>query len=300
MAIDLQALYPKLIQLMPDALFVVDPTDHIVFVSDACEALLGYRPDEMIGTLITHYMHPDDLAATRASIERVMNGQPHRDFRNRYVHKDGHAVYILWSAFWSAEVGARIGVARDVTALAEAEAQLRFLAHHDPLTRVSNRALFNERLDAALRNARRYQHPFALVFLDVNDFKGINDRHGHAAGDRVLCEIARRLRGSLRETDTVARLGGDEFVLLLTGLQSPDDLDPKLAQLRALLAQPLEGAEWSFAMPSCSFGVACYPRDGLNAAALLKHADGAMYHMKHAPGVQRDPPEAACHERLPG
>lgn len=118
MPVDLQALYPRLIHLMLDTVFVVDRDNQIAFVSDACEALLGYKPCEMIGTPITDYMHPDDLAATRASIVRVMNGQPHYDFRNRYVRKDGGIVHILWAASWSEEAQARIGVARDVTARA--------------------------------------------------------------------------------------------------------------------------------------------------------------------------------------
>ncbi len=126
MAVDLQALYPKLIHLMLDTVFVVDRDDHIVFVSDACEALLGYRPDELNGTPITRYMHPEDLASTRASIARVMNGQFHFDFRNRYIRKDGAVVYILWAAFWSEEVGARIGVARNVTALSSGRGGVAF------------------------------------------------------------------------------------------------------------------------------------------------------------------------------
>lgn len=165
MPVDLQALYPRLIHLMLDAVFVVDRDNTIVFVSDACEALLGYQACELIGTPITRYMHPDDLEATRASIVRVMNGQPHFDFRNRYIRKDGAVVHILWAAFWSDEVGARIGVARNVTALTEAEQELRFLAHHDPLTRLSNRSLFNQRLAAALQAAQRQQQPLALLFL---------------------------------------------------------------------------------------------------------------------------------------
>ncbi|MEC9305024.1 MAG: PAS domain-containing protein, partial [Pseudomonadota bacterium] len=100
MSVDLQALYPKLIHLMLDAVFVVDADHKILFVSDACESLLGYRADELVGTLITHYMHPEDLAITKASIRRVMNGQPHLDFRNRYLHKNGSVVHVLWSARW--------------------------------------------------------------------------------------------------------------------------------------------------------------------------------------------------------
>lgn len=117
MPVDLQALYPKLVHLMLDTVFVVDEDHQILFVSDACESLLGYRADELTGTLITHYMHPDDLALTQASIVRVMSGQQHVDFRNRYLRKDGSTVHILWSARWYEDKEVRIGVARDVTAL---------------------------------------------------------------------------------------------------------------------------------------------------------------------------------------
>ena len=280
MHIDLQALYPKLINSILDTVFVVDKDDQIVFVSNACEQLLGYSADELMGTLITNYMHPEDLAATRASIFRVMHAQPHVDFYNRYIRKDGGVAHILWSARWSEEVGARIGVARDVTALRQVEAKLRFLAHHDPLTELTNRSLFNERLDSALRSARRHQATLALLFLDINDFKSINDTHGHAAGDRVLCVVARRLEGCLRETDTVARMGGDEFTVLLTNIQSEDAVSSKVEQILKVMAEPL-GAEFGeIRMPSCSIGVACYPADGEDADRLLSHADGEMYRIK--------------------
>ncbi|MDQ0703126.1 diguanylate cyclase (GGDEF)-like protein/PAS domain S-box-containing protein [Pseudomonas sp. W3I7] len=280
MAVDLHALYPKLIHLMLDTVFVVDSDNLIVFVSDACEALLGYRADELTGTPITDYMHPEDLARTRASIVRVMNGRPHVDFRNRYLRKDGSVVHILWAAFWSEEVGARIGVARDVTALTQAEEELRFLAHHDPLTALTNRSLFNDGLASALQTARRDNTRLALLFLDVNDFKGINDVHGHAVGDRVLCVIARRLEGCVRESDLVARMGGDEFTVLLTDVQSHEAVSSKVAQILAAMAEPL-GAEFGpVKMPSCSVGVAFYPADGADADTLLSHADSDMYRIK--------------------
>ncbi|MDD2102852.1 MULTISPECIES: sensor domain-containing diguanylate cyclase [Pseudomonas] len=280
MPVDLQALYPKLIHLMLDTVFVVDRHNQIVFVSDACEALLGYRADELTGTAITDYMHPDDLAITRASIVRVMNGQPHVDFRNRYVRKDGGIVHILWAAFWSEEVGARIGVARNVTALWQAEEELRFLAHHDPLTGLANRALFNDRLDTALRTARRHNSTLALLFLDIDDFKGINDVHGHAAGDRVLSTIARRLEGCVRETDTVARMGGDEFTVLLTDIQSEGAVSETVARILAVMAEPLDAESGAVKMPSCSIGIACYPADGEDADTLLSQADDDMYRIK--------------------
>ncbi|AUN94904.1 sensor domain-containing diguanylate cyclase [Pseudazoarcus pumilus] len=280
MPVDFEAIYPKIVNLMLDTIFLVDRDDRIVFVSDACEALLGYRADELVGTLITRYMHPDDLAATRASIVRVMSGKPHLDFRNRYVRKDGSVVYILWSARWSEEEGVRIGVARDVTALTQAETELRFLAHHDPLTGLTNRSLLNDRLDSALRSARRRRSGVALLFLDVNDFKEINDIHGHAAGDRVLCAIARRLEGCVRETDTVARMGGDEFTILLTDIESADAVSEKVERILAVMAEPLGEEFGAIRMPSCSIGVACYPEDGEDADTLMSHADTEMYRLK--------------------
>jgi diguanylate cyclase (GGDEF)-like protein/PAS domain S-box-containing protein len=287
MPLDLQALYPRLIHLMLDTVFVVDRDNQIVFVSDACETLLGYRADELIGTAITDYMHPDDLAITRASIVRVMNGQPHNDFRNRYLRKDGGVVYILWAAYWSEEADARIGVARDVTAQRHAEEALRFLAHRDPLTRLANRAMFNERLDTALREASQDSSKLALLFVDINDFKGINDVHGHAVGDQVLCTLARRLEGCMRATDTVARMGGDEFTVLLTGIPSQEMVAEKVAYVLATLAEPL-GAECpGVDVPSCSIGVAFYPDDGTDADALLRHADGEMYRVKKRHRAQR-------------
>lgn len=280
MPVDLQALYPKLIHLMLDTVFVVDGDSQIVFVSDGCEALLGYRADELVGTLITHYMHPEDLARTRASIVRVMNGHSHVDFRNRYIRKDGSVVHILWAAFWSKEVGARIGVARDVTALTQAEEELRFLAHHDPLTGLTNRSLFNDRLDQALHSAQSHNRGLALLFLDINDFKGINDVHGHAMGDRVLCAIARRLERCVLDSDLVARMGGDEFTVLLTDIPSQEAISARVVQILAVMAEPLGPEFGGVKMPSCSIGVAVYPQDGEDADTLLSHADGDMYRIK--------------------
>lgn len=280
MPVDLQTLYPRLIHLMLDTVFVVDRDNQIVFVSDACEALLGYLPCELIGTPITDYMHPDDLAITRASIMKVMNGQAHYDFRNRYIRKDGGVVHILWAACWSDEAEARIGVARDVTALRQAEDELRFLAHHDPLTRLANRAMFNERLDTALASARRHNHSLALLFLDINDFKQINDNYGHSVGDRVLCTLARRLESCVGAAGTVARMGGDEFTVLLPDSPSPEAIAEQVAHILGVMAEPL-GAEFAgIDAPSCSIGMARFPEDGNDADMLLRHADGHMYQIK--------------------
>jgi len=209
-----------------------------------------------------------------------MSGQPHFDFRNRYIRKDGAVVYILWAAFWSEEVGARIGVARNVTALAKAEEELRFLAHHDPLTKLTNRSLFSDRLIAALQTAQRQGNELALLFLDINDFKSINDLHGHAAGDRVLCIVAQRLKSCVREIDTVARIGGDEFTVLLTDVTSRDAISQRLDQIHQVMSEPLPPEFAALTMPLCSIGVAYYPEHGSDADTLLTHSDSEMYRMK--------------------
>ena len=280
MPADLTALYPKLINLMLDTVFVVDAEDRIVFVSDTCSTLLGFEPGEMVGTLITDYMHPDDLAMTVAAARRVMSGKAHLDFRNRYMRKDGSIVHLLWSARWVDEEQVRIGVARDVTALMQAEAELRFQAHHDPLTKLTNRSLFQDRLETALRSARRREGGLALLFVDIDDFKRVNDEHGHSVGDRVLCAVARRLEGCVRESDTVARMGGDEFIVLLADVLSACSVSAKVDRIRKVLASPLDASFGDVAMPSCSVGVARYPADGADAASLLGHADDAMYRAK--------------------
>jgi diguanylate cyclase (GGDEF)-like protein/PAS domain S-box-containing protein len=280
MTIDLHALYPRLITLMLDTVFVVDAKNEIVFVSDACEALLGYRAEELVGTRITDYIHPEDLEATRASIGRVMEGRSHIDFSNRYLRKDGSIVHIMWAARWYDEEGVRIGVARDVTALREAEAEIRFLAHHDPLTGLTNRSLLDDRIATALHAARRHRTGLALLFLDLDGFKTINDVHGHAAGDRVLCALARRLESCVRLTDTVARVGGDEFIILLTDIPAGDAVDRKVRQILDCLAEPLDPDLEGISMPGCSIGVACYPDDGEDAESLLAKADSEMYRVK--------------------
>jgi diguanylate cyclase (GGDEF)-like protein len=167
-----------------------------------------------------------------------------------------------------------------VTALTEAEAELRFLAHHNPLTGLTNRWLFYDRLDSALSAAHRHQSSLALLFLDLNDFKTINDVHGHAVGDRVLCSVARRLEACVRETDTVARMGGDEFTILLTEIQTEEAIAAKVAQILEVMAGPLGVEFGGITMPSSSIRVACYPRDGEDVDTLLSHADSEMYRRK--------------------
>ncbi len=279
MPVDLNTIYPKLINLLLDTVFVVDEHGTILYVSDACEELLGYAAREMIGTTIFDYVLPEDLDATLASAASVTSGKRQLNFENRYRHRDGRTVHILWSASWYEQDRLRIGLARDVTALKQAELHLRFLAHHDPLTGLTNRSLFSDRLETALHTADRNNTGLALLFLDLDDFKPINDQFGHELGDQLLVQMARRLEQCTRDTDTVARMGGDEFTVLLTGIDNQVSQAIAVDKIRATLAEPFKLGERSVFL-SCSIGAALYPEDGRTASALLGCADGRMYDHK--------------------
>jgi diguanylate cyclase (GGDEF)-like protein len=159
-------------------------------------------------------------------------------------------------------------------------AQLQFMALHDELTRLPNRRLFHDRLDTALAHARRQQERLSLLFIDLNRFKQVNDRFGHACGDRLLQELAHRVSGCLRNSDTLARLGGDEFVVLLENVTLPADAEPVLDKIHLALAPPVELGDGHRLQMSVSVGVAHYPEHGGTRDELLSHADKAMYAAK--------------------
>ncbi len=159
------------------------------------------------------------------------------------------------------------------------EARLKFLAYHDPLTRLPNRLLLNEKLEHALDDATANDQKVAVIFIDVDHFKVVNDGFGHLAGDRYLIEVAHRLRSALRHTDVLARWGGDEFVLVIEGLQSRESLINNIIRIQTTLSRPVRLDEHDVS-PSASIGIALYPDDGLDIESLLRAADAALYQAK--------------------
>ncbi len=282
-----------LLDLLPDAVCVVDPDGHLLYANAAFERILGYPPTTLLGRPVFELIHPDDREATREQAARVMGGTGQRHFRNRYLHRDGQPIDLLWSAHWLPQYGVRVGVARDVSELRRVEQALEHRAYHDALTGLPNRRRLRDLLEAALAHGETRGGSVALLYIDLDGFKAINDAHGHPAGDRALVEAARRLQAGLRDGDTVARVGGDEFVALLPGcdaagavgladsmhlhLQRPFDIDGHATRLVA------------------SIGLATFPANGREPDALLAHADAAMYRSK-----RRQPADgavaAAMHE----
>ncbi len=434
----------EFMDLLLDAVCVVNAQGRFVFVSAACEQLFGYTPEEMLGRNMLDMVHPDDRATTLAMAARVQAGELVRGFENRYLHRDGHVVHVLWSARLSERDQLRIAVAHDISERKRAEmlqatlfaiseaahdaedlptlfaeihrivgtllpaanffvalydeksellsfpyfvdafdlppppcrldsgtlsaqvirtgkallltadsahasltegrpvcgtpavdwlgvplkhgkrsigalvvqsystavryshqdkqllqfvstqvaaaivrtqlfARLLHAAGHDNLTGLANRALLEDRFNALLARARREQSRFALLYIDLDRFKDVNDTHGHATGDRLLQEVGRRLQRGMRESDTVARIGGDEFVVLITALVQPEHARQVAEKIHHTLSDTHHLGELSLVCPP-SIGIAVYPEDGNSLEALLHHADTAMYNSKKAGG----------------
>ncbi|MCS3902778.1 diguanylate cyclase (GGDEF)-like protein/PAS domain S-box-containing protein [Methylohalomonas lacus] len=433
MTTDFRAHVPKILDLLLDAVCVVDVDGHFIFVSAACERIFGYTPDELIGTNMIDLVYPEDRDRTLHTAGEIMKDKPVSHFENRYVRKDGRVVHVMWSARWSEPDGIRLAVARDVTELRraermqsalyqiseaahattslydlyqhihriigrllparnfsvalydvstdqlsfpysvdenphiseadsfdshnfitgiiqsgqahlttseislnavnesldwlgvplmsadigvmgalivrsyasdmrytnedvellqfvstqiasaierkQAEAQLQHMARHDALTDLPNRTLFFDRLDMALKRARRDREQLAVLYLDLNDFKTVNDTLGHEAGDMLLCQVAHRLLQCVRESDTVGRLGGDEFTILLTNIKGQGDVETVLEKIHATLSALYSIKDNSVSL-SASIGSAIYPEQGATREQLVQYADMAMYAYK--------------------
>lgn len=428
------------LDLLPDAICVVDIDGRFVYVSTAFERIFGYAPNEVIGKPMIDLVHPDDRAETLAIADDIMAGNARINVENRYLRKDGEVVHIMWSARWSVDEQVRIAVARDITARKKAEtlrsalyaiseaahvasglpdlfermhgvigtllpaenvsialhdterqtldfayhidqygqpaellrtsaerlyadivssrqpllacteenaplppelqavgnrlslcwlaaplttqsgvigalflrsyadgvhytehdkelvrfvstqiataverkqlfARLQHASQYDPLTDLPNRGLLFDRLRTALARARRQQEMMAVLYLDLDRFKEVNDTYGHTAGDQLLKEVAQRLQQCVRESDTVARIGGDEFVILIESMQQTEYATVVADKIHAAFHQPVQlESHRLHILPS--IGVAHYPQHGENEQSLLDHADAAMYEQK--------------------
>ena len=420
----------EVLDLLVDAVCLVDGEGRFVHVSAGFERILGYRPEEVVGRRMIELVAPEDRERTLQAASRVASGSVLAHFENHYLHKLGHRVPLMWTARWSDLHGLRIGVARDISerrraeriqqalfAVAEAahetrepttllmrvhamldrllpvehcalalrdpetgdlrylyrndeddppgvlhavdplsakviergqaqrevlsdpglgdgaschwmgvplpgdgglrgclsvscaaehgrydesdldllryvarqvgaalergmlQARLERMAHRDPLTGLPNRRLLLDRLEVAIGRAHRHAHRLALLFVDLDDFKQVNDSRGHAAGDALLREVAERLQAAVRACDTVSRIGGDEFVVLVEDLAEDTHAEEIARTLRQRLAEPLPGLH--AAGCRASIGIALFPRDGQDLDSLLSRADQAMYAEKH-------------------
>lgn len=272
-----------------DVIWTMDLAGNITYVSPSVQRQRGYTAEEVMRQHLTEALTPDSaevvwnqMLQARAAVEA---GEAYPEFVAdlEQPHKNGGTV---WSEVKTAgiynEAGdfiGVVGVARDLTERRKAELQMRYMAQHDSLTGLPNRALFMDRLQQALTYCSRHQRQLAVLLLDLNKFKPVNDEYGHAAGDELLKAIGERLRKLLRASDTVARLGGDEFVVLLPQLETPPEVSQVSAKISAALAQPFP-LSMATVQIGCSIGQALFPDDGSDADTLIRIADERMYQQK--------------------
>ena len=245
--------------------------------------IVGYSEEELKAMNFRDMSLDQELPASEAPLRMLLAGEiPSYAIEKRYVRKDGEPVWVNVAV--SRMVSSRgdvnlMIVVEDIARRKQYEHELRHMASHDVLTGLANRSLLMDRLDQALALAHRSGHQVAILFIDLDRFKTINDSLGHEAGDHVIIEAGRRLSSMVREGDTVARLGGDEFVVLMPDLDDAGGAAVLSAKLLEALLLPMNvlGNEFS---PVGSIGISIYPRDGIDSNALLKNADAAMYRAK--------------------
>jgi diguanylate cyclase (GGDEF)-like protein/PAS domain S-box-containing protein len=278
-----EARFRSLCNLSSDVFWEQDAAFRFTAISDASGSLDG---ETIIGKTRWEQdyrnMTSADWAAHRAVVEAH---RPFRDLelcrldrfgREAWYSVSGEPVFDASGSF----AGYR-GVGRNITARKLDERRIRHLASHDALTGLPNRTAFSELLNAARESARRNHRALAVMFVDLDRFKVINDTLGHEAGDRVLLEAARRLRSTLRASDVVARLGGDEFVVMIPEVSDAPQVETAARKVLAALRQPMYVAGRELA-PTASIGICLYPRDGDDELSLMKNADAAMYRAKEA------------------
>ena len=266
-----------------DLLCVANLDAGFLRVSRSFELTLGWTREELLGRPFLDLVHPEDLAATDEALRHLAEGHTTAGFEARYRCKDGSWRWLAWRAPPPAP-GSRVlhAVARDVSAQKRESERLLRMAESDPLTGAANRSRLEQAVLDAIACSERSGTAFAVLFADLDQFKALNDRLGHAAGDKALQEVARRLRQHVRASDVVARVGGDEFAVVLEGVKSRQAAEEVAVKLIRALGEPMQTVP-SAPRVGVSIGVALWPEDGSSAATLLQLADRAMYQMKRAP-----------------
>ncbi|MHB8692934.1 MAG: putative bifunctional diguanylate cyclase/phosphodiesterase [Solirubrobacteraceae bacterium] len=293
-----EAWFSALVQNSSDVILVLDPDTTIQYVSPSVESMLKYPASDLIGRRLIDFMPEEDrvLLHPVMAVRSTRSSQASEAVEFRVRHRDGRWLNTESSVTNLTEnraVGAVVVNMRDITERKRFERELAYQAFHDPVTGLANRALFHDRVEHALTRRRDHGRTLAVLFLDLDNFKSINDTSGHSAGDELLQTIASRLAGALREGDTVARLGGDEFGILLENVEDQLRVSQVIERLLDAVREPLsvEGHEVSI---RCSIGIAMATETAdVSVDELLRNADVAMYQAKNAGG---DTHELFAHE----
>jgi diguanylate cyclase (GGDEF)-like protein/PAS domain S-box-containing protein len=280
--------FRSLVQGSSDVIMIAAPSGVLRYVSPAAAGVYGRDAEELVGTELASLIHPEDLGRVVHELRRFLAAEPSTEPTTRVEcrFRSGSGDWLNVESTVSRHQGGLIFNSRDVTERVRLQAQLQHNAEHDPLTDLPNRALFTERVRGALTGRRAGDEGTAVLFIDLDGFKGVNDRLGHQAGDELLIQAARRLADSVRAADTAARLGGDEFAALIVG-DGSGDRSARESQvleiadrLRLMLSQPyrIDGGEVRVA---ASIGVA-FAEPAMSPTDLMRNADLAMYRAKAA------------------
>ena len=260
----------------------------IVYVNPGFEALTGYTSDEVLGASCRILQGPESDPEAVEELRTALEEQ--RETRTTILNyrRDGST---FWNEIYLSPVHEDgrltqyVGVQNDVSDAREAEDRVAYLAYHDALTGLANRSLLGRHVERALERARQHEFQAALLFLDLDDFKQVNDKLGHAAGDELLRQVAARLEGVTRASDLLARQGGDEFLVLMADITGDgrEIAERVAAEIQGALRAPLtvEGRELEM---RCSIGISLFPSDAIDGETLLRHADSAMYRAKRSGG----------------
>lgn len=266
-----------------EAIVVTDRFGHVVDANPAFSRITGYALDEVRGrTLAILSSGRQDSEFYRLMwLEIIETGRWQGDIWNRRKNGEEYAERLTISTAWNPDgtVYRHIGLFTDITSHKKREAQMWRQAHYDHLTGLPNRQMFQDRLQQAMEQSRRTGLPFALVFMDLDFFKDVNDSLGHEKGDVLLQEVARRLQQCVRATDTVARIGGDEFTVIISDISDPAIVERICRCMLDTIEEPFQLDNNSVSV-SASIGITVYPEDGDDAGELLKNADMAMYAAK--------------------
>ncbi|MGD0055997.1 MAG: EAL domain-containing protein [Acidimicrobiales bacterium] len=265
---------------------VTDLNDCITAVNDAFCAMVGYSRDELLGRDSKLFTYPEDVGITEESHRRAILGEvDRRRYIKRYLRKDNGIVFVEVSRSAARDEDGKllyfVFSERDITEERALSSQMSHQALHDPLTGLPNRALFMDRLAQAHARINRQGGTCAVLMMDLDDFKAVNDAHGHLVGDQLLVAVAHRLTQSARSSDTLCRWGDDEFLYLAEGLASPQDAKNVAKRLLSVLVEPFNVANISIEQ-NASFGIVVWDKDSADEEEILQNADIALFEAKRS------------------
>lgn len=279
--------FRAVLEYAPIGMAIVSLEGGFMLVNHALCEIVGYEKNELEALTFQEITHPDDLAADLTNVGRLLNGEIRAyQMEKRYIRKNGQLIWVQMTASILRDSDNKplhfIAQIEDISERKDMQKYFQQLAHYDTLTELPNRRLLIDRFNHAFAQAKRYHRSMAVMYLDLDHFKVINDNLGHDAGDEILKQVASRLNGCVRGNDTISRQGGDEFVIVLAEISQAKDAESVARKIIDTLEEPISFNDEKLSI-SASIGIAIYPlHEAMEAEKLMKKADIAMYSAKSA------------------